>query len=88
MIKRFIDFASSFIEGNRLSGVIIAAAAFALVALLSLTQIYEIFELKLYDLRFLAKPSIQEWDRLTFVDIDENSITNIGQNSWPRYYYG
>ncbi len=88
MIKRFIDFASSFIEGNRLSGVIIAAAAFALVALLSLTQIYEIFELKLYDLRFLAKPSIQEWDRLTFVDIDENSITNIGQFPWPRYYYG
>ena len=88
MFKRFIEFANTYIEQNKLSGIIIAMGAFFLVFLLSMTVIYETFELTLYDIRFKIKPPITEWDRLTFIDIDENSITNIGQFPWPRNYYG
>ena len=50
-------------------------------------QAYERFELNLYDLRFKMRPSIEEWDRLYFLDIDENSITIEGQYPWPRDLY-
>lgn len=88
MLKTFIDRSSKFIEGNKVSGIIIALMTFLIVVLFSLTETYEIFELKLYDIRFGLKPPVNEWDRLAFVDIDENSITNLGQFPWPRVNYG
>jgi adenylate cyclase len=88
MIKKIFDAVSDFIEKNKISGAIIAIGAFLIVLAFSFTATYEIFELKLYDIRFMVKPPVREWDRLTFVDIDENSITNIGQFPWPRQLYG
>ena len=88
MLKKYIELSSRFIEENSVSGLLIALVAFALVAAFSLTNTYEIFELKLYDIRFTVKPPLKEWKRLSFVDIDENSITNIGQFPWPRHFYG
>lgn len=87
MLKRFFEAASSFIEKSRYSGLVIALFSFLVVLGFSFTEAYEIFELKLYDLRFKMKPSINEWDRLVFLDIDENSITTIGEFPWPRDKY-
>ena len=88
MIKKFFERANKFFESNKYSGIAVALAIFIPVMLLCFTNVYEIFELKLFDLRFLVRPSIKEWDRLYFLDIDENSITTVGQFPWPRNKYG
>ena len=87
MIKKYLENINKFIEQNRYSGIAIALVFYVLVALLCFTRVYEVFELKLYDLRFGLRPSIQEWERLYFVDIDENSLTTVGQFPWPRNIY-
>ena len=87
MLKRFFEAANKFIEGSRFSGLIIALVVFVAVLLFSFSTAYDVFELKLYDLRFELKPSIEQWDYLTFVDIDENSLTTVGQFPWPRDKY-
>ena len=83
MIRKYLQLAGRFIEKNRYSGVAVSLVSFLLVALFCLTTVYERFELNLYDLRFKLKPSIEEWDRLAFLDIDENSLTIVGQFPWP-----
>ena len=87
MIKKFVDAANRFIEENKFSGIVVALIFFLLVALFCFTRVYEVFELKLYDLRFTLHPSVRESDRLYFVDIDENSLTTVGQFPWPRNIY-
>jgi len=61
--------------------------SFLVVMLFSFTDAYERFEVKFYDIRFLIKRPVGEWDRLTFVDIDDNSVTTLGQYPWPRNLY-
>ncbi|HOP30461.1 MAG TPA: CHASE2 domain-containing protein [Spirochaetota bacterium] len=85
--KNITDRLNDFFEKNKFSGLIIGLAAFLLILPFSFTDAYNLFELKLYDLRFQAKPSIPEWDRLYFVDIDENSTTALGQFPWTRDIY-
>ncbi len=87
-IKAIIKKLQDFIEKSNVSGVIIAVISFLVIALFSITDIYDMFEYKLYDIRFRWKPSIQEIDSLVFVDIDDNSIYNSGKFPWPRYFYG
>ncbi|MBN1533075.1 MAG: CHASE2 domain-containing protein [Spirochaetes bacterium] len=82
-MKRFV----AFIEGNPYSGIFISLGTFLFVVLLGFTPFYEIFELKLYDFRFRMKPPIEEWDRLVFADMDDNSIIAIGSFPWPRRIY-
>jgi adenylate cyclase len=86
-MKKYLDLASKFIEENKFSGVVVALASYFLVALFCFTAVYDRFELSLYDLRFKLRPSIREWDRLAFLDVDENSITILGQYPWPRDLY-
>ncbi len=88
MVKRYLEMISKFIEENRYSGIAVAAVFYLLVVIFCFTRVYEVFELKLYDLRFSLRPSIQEWDGLYFLDIDENSLTTVGQFPWPRNIYG
>ncbi len=88
MFKDLLDKVNRFIEHSRFSGIVIAVAAFFFVFLFSFSETYDIFELKLYDLRFKAKPQVEEWDKLTFVDIDEVSLLTVGQFPWPRIFYG
>jgi adenylate cyclase len=87
MVKRYLEMISRFIEENRYSGVAVALLFYLLVVIFCFTQAYERFELNLYDLRFKMRPSIAEWNRLYFLDIDENSITIEGQYPWPRDLY-
>jgi len=74
----------TFFQQNKFSGIIIGIIAFIIIVPLSFTDTYNNFELNLYDVRFRIKPSIPEWDRLYFVDIDENSTTALGQFPWTR----
>ena len=87
-MKELFQKFQEFIEKSNVSGIIIALISFALLVLISFTQFYEGFEARLYDFRFQLKPSIEEWEALVFVDIDENSINNVGKFPWPRHYYG
>ncbi|MBN2161095.1 MAG: CHASE2 domain-containing protein [Spirochaetes bacterium] len=87
MIKRYIEIANKFLEENRYSGVAVALVCYLLVVLFCFTSAYERFELNLFDLRFKLRPSIAEWNRLYFLDVDENSITIEGQYPWPRDLY-
>lgn len=82
-----LDKINRFFDNNRFSGVLIGFGAFIFIALFSFTDGYNFFELKLYDLRFKGKPSIEEWDKLWFLDIDENSTTALGQFPWTRDIY-
>lgn len=86
-IKKIIDSLSSFFEQNRYAGLIIGFVAFILIIPFTFTDAYQFFELKLYDLRFKTKPSIAEWDKLYFLDIDEYSTVALGQFPWTRDIY-
>jgi adenylate cyclase len=63
-------------------------AIILLVLLLSLLFSFsrpgEMINLKLYDIFFQAKPQPKEWDKILYVDIDDQSIDLIGQYPWPR----
>ncbi len=83
LIKKFQE----FIEKSNFSGIVIAIVSFVGIFAFSVTEAYDIFEDRLYDLRFRMKPSINEWSALTSVNIDDESINNIGQFPWPRYIY-
>ena len=88
MFKQLIERASAFIEEGKFSGLFVALIAFFLVILFSFTDAYQRFDLNLYDLSFAVKPNIEQWDRLTFIDIDDNSTEILGEYPWPRYLYG
>ncbi|MCU0845497.1 MAG: CHASE2 domain-containing protein [Spirochaetes bacterium] len=87
MIKRFIDFLEEKIEKSRFTAVAISLVTFVILFGLSFTRPYELFELKLYDLNFHAKPSIPQWEFLTFLNIDDSAIYSVGQYPWPRHIY-
>ncbi|MFC1671076.1 CHASE2 domain-containing protein [Spirochaetota bacterium] len=91
MIKKFIEKsierANIFIEKSKLSGMIIAFVCFVIIVGFSFSDTYQIFGLKLYDINFSIKPSVKEWDRLRFIDLDDKSIAVIGQYPWTRDYY-
>ena len=88
MIKTFLEKIGKFIEGSKISGIIIGLISFVLIASASFTNAYKRFDLNLYDINFAVKPKIARWDRLSFVDIDDNSTNELGQFPWPRYMYG
>lgn len=87
MIKEFFSFLQEKISQHPIAGPIIGLASFLLIVSLGLSPAYELFELKLYDLRFRMKPSIQQWQFLTFLDIDDHSVNSAGQFPWPRSLY-
>ena len=82
-----LDKINRFFDQNRFSGPLIGFAAFLIIVPFSFTDAYNFFELKLYDLRFQGKPSVKEWDKLYFLDIDEHSTTALGQFPWTRDIY-
>ena len=87
MITKIISSVQKKISDSNSAGIIIGIVFFILIALFSFTGPYTIFELKLYDLRFIIKPEINQWDHLTFVNIDDNSINGVGEFPWPRNVY-
>ncbi len=85
--KKITELLNSFFETNRFAGVFIGLISALFIIPFSFTDIYNQFELKLYDLRMNVKPSISEWDKLYFVNIDDNSTTALGQFPWTRDIY-
>ncbi len=83
----FFEKINHFFDQNRFSGPLIGLAAFLIIVPFSFTDAYNFFELKLYDLRFQGKPSVKEWNKLYFLDIDEHSTTALGQFPWTRDIY-
>ena len=87
MAEKFFDTLKANIEKKPAYAAAVAVAAFLVIALLSFTAPYSLFELKLYDLRFRAKPRLPQWEHLSFLNIDDNSLRVVGQFPWPRYIY-
>lgn len=88
MIKEIFEKIGKKIEDNKISGIIIAFISFLIIAALSFTNGYKRFDLNLYDINFSIKPKVAEWERLAFVDIDDNSTGALGRFPWPRNLYG
>ncbi len=86
-LKNLIDRVGDFIENSKFSGIVVALVSLIIVILFSFTNIYEKFKLNLYDMSLLMKPSIDIKSNLTFLDIDENSVTTVGNFPWPRHIY-
>jgi len=85
--KKITDKLNKFFETNKYAGILIGILAAIVIIPFSFTDAYNLFELKLYDLRFHLKPSINQWDKLYFVNIDDNSTTALGQFPWTRDIY-
>ena len=85
--EKITELLNKFFENNRFAGVLIGIIASIIIIPFSFSDIYNQFELKLYDLRMKAKPSIAEWDKLYFINIDDNSTTALGQFPWTRDIY-
>jgi CHASE2 domain len=66
---------------------IVAALSFIVIFAFSFSSTYDLFEQKLYDLRFQIKPKVAQWKALCFLDIDDVSIANVGEYPWPRTHY-
>ena len=88
MIKNFFEKIGKIIESNKISGIIIAFISFIIIGAVSFSNGYKRFDLNLFDISFSMKPQIEEWDRLAFVDIDDNSTAALGRFPWPRHLYG
>ncbi len=86
-IEKITDIMNKFFENNKFAGIIIGIIAAAFIIPFSFSDAYEQFELNLYDLRFKIKPPIAEWDKLYFINIDDNSTTALGQFPWTRDIY-
>ncbi|MCX7677674.1 MAG: adenylate/guanylate cyclase domain-containing protein [Spirochaetes bacterium] len=89
-MKRLFQNIQTFILKSNYAGLIIGISAFLIILILSSTNAYQLFELKLYDLRFALKHTlnpIPQASFLTFLDIDDHSIANIGEFPWPRSVY-
>ncbi len=76
-----------FFETNKFSGIFVGIITLLIIIPFSFTNSYNQFELKLYDLRMKIKPSIAQWDKLYFINIDDNSTTALGQFPWTRDIY-
>lgn len=87
MITQILRKLKDGISGKKEYAVAISVVIFLILVLFSLTETHRLFELKLYDLRFRIKPSIDQWEHLTFLDIDDTSIANAGEFPWPRHRY-
>ncbi len=87
MQKNYFKNIQELIEKKKLSGVLIALLSFIMIMFFSFSELYNMFELRLYDIRFNLKPSVSEWPDLKFLDINDQSISNVGKYPWPRHYY-
>lgn len=87
MIRKLIGTFKASVEKKPSAAILVSLVIFILIFLFSRTSPYRLFELILYDLRFQLKPTIAQWEGLSFLNIDDNSIKNVGQFPWPRQYY-
>ncbi len=87
MKKQIIKIFNNFFENTKYSGFIIGVFSCLIIIPLGFTNVYKSLELKLFDARFSMKPSIEEWDKLYFIDIDDNSTAALGQFPWTRDIY-
>jgi adenylate cyclase len=85
--EKITDSLNKFFETNKFAGIFIGIISALIIIPFSFTDVYNQFELKLYDLRMKATPSIAEWDKLYFINIDDNSTTALGQFPWTRDIY-
>jgi len=85
--KKVRDLFTKFLEKKKYSGLLVGVFSIILIIPFTFSDVYESFELRLFDARFHLKPSIDEWDKLYFIDIDDNSTSALGQFPWTRDMY-
>lgn len=64
------------------AGIVIGTLV--LTVFLSLSHPGRLIDLKLYDLYSMAKPRPKEWNKILYVNIDDQSIDLVGRWPWPR----
>lgn len=64
--------------------ILIVAVSLVVTILFSLSFSGRIINLKLYDLYSMIKPRPSEWNKILYVNIDDQSIDIVGRWPWPR----
>ncbi len=64
------------------AGIVIGTLV--LTVFLSLSHPGRLIDLKLYDVYTMAKPRPKEWNKILYVNIDDQSIDILGRWPWPR----
>ncbi len=73
---------------ERLIELAIVAASIVLSLLFSMTNPGHLLHVKLFDMFMSVKPMPPEWDKITFVDITDESIDLYGRFPWNRQLIG
>jgi len=87
MAKKTFEAIRKNIESNPFYAIGLGLVIGIIIIGFLFTSVYKLFEYQLFDVRFKIKPQLQQWEYLSFLDIDDNSISNVGQFPWPRYVY-
>jgi len=87
MTKKTFEAIRKNIESNPFYAIGLGLVIGIIIIGFLFTSVYKLFEYQLFDVRFKIKPQLQQWEYLSFLDIDDNSISNVGQFPWPRYVY-
>lgn len=78
-------FISPNLMGRQIFSSILGVAVAAVVALgLVRTEFFDNFELATYDLRMITGPRVEVSEKITFLDIDDQSLQLIGRWPWSR----
>lgn len=78
---------AAFLEGGRNSAILIGVLSGVFIMLLSLTGFYEKLMYTLNDVRFSLASPVEDYDNLTIIEIEDNSIHQLGEYPLPRRYY-
>lgn len=86
LLARFSDTVKKYYH-SRHAWIVIGSMSFAAVLFFSFSPSYELFEQKLYDIRFKIKKAPPQWNQLVLLHIDDVSLVNGGEFPWPRSHY-
>ena len=68
-----------------INGSIIVIASIILALLFSFSPAGKLIDLKLYDILSMIKPKPKEWNKILYVNIDDQTIDLLGNWPLPRY---
>lgn len=79
-----INFLRTYKKG---AAAVIGFVMFLPAVIILFSPLHEKFEYTLYDMRFIIKPAPEVSKDIVLLNIDDPSITIMGEFPWPRSYY-
>jgi len=73
------------LKGKGFNEISIVIISVLIAVFVSLSSVGQLLDLKIYDIFSMVKPKPKEWDKIVYVNIDDQSLDIIGRWPWPRY---